>query len=118
MKRILVTGSRDWPESERQVVIALVGGMADGQATIVVGDHPRGVDRIVRDYLPYTEKHDADWNKHGLAAGPIRNQAMVDSGVSVCLAFFWTPSSKGTRDCATRARARFIPTYEIHAGTP
>lgn len=51
-------------------------------------------------------------------AGPIRNQAMVDAGAEMCLAFHRAISaSKGTKDCARRAIAAGIPTYRIASET-
>lgn len=48
----------------------------------------------------------ADWKKHGKAAGPIRNQAMLDKGQpDLVLAF---PGSRGTADMVTRAKAAGI----------
>ena len=58
------------------------------------------------------ETHPADWSTHGRAAGPIRNQQMVDRGADICLAFP-TSSSIGTWDCVRRAKAAGIP-VEIH----
>lgn len=45
----------------------------------------------------------ADWNAHGEAAGPIRNQEMIDQNpdMEVLLVF---PGNSGTRDMTKRAR--------------
>lgn len=46
---------------------------------------------------------DADWNAHGRAAGPIRNQRMLDEHEpDVVVAF---PGGRGTKDMVTRAKA-------------
>lgn len=46
----------------------------------------------------------------GRRGGPVRNQQMVDSGADLCLAY---PSagSKGTYDCANKAKKAGIPTF-------
>lgn len=82
--------------------------------TVLVGD-ALGVDECVRNVF-----HDknlkvfyADWGTHGHAAGPIRNQQMVDrlremrdSGVLYCeVVAVPGPTSKGTWDCVRRAVA-------------
>jgi hypothetical protein len=43
-----------------------------------------------------------DWDKHGKAAGPRRNQEMVDYADRAV--FFWDGESPGTRDCIERAK--------------
>lgn len=49
----------------------------------------------------------ADWKRHGKAAGPIRNQRMIDEGKpNVCVAF---PGGRGTADMVSRAEAAGIP---------
>lgn len=54
----------------------------------------------------------ADWEKHGKAAGPIRNQSMLDNnpGIELVIAF---PGGAGTEDMKRRARARGIEVMEI-----
>lgn len=54
------------------------------------------------------EPHPADWQAHGDAAGPIRNQHMVDLGANECAAFP-QPGSRGTHDCIRRAKTAGIP---------
>ncbi|MFI7628430.1 DUF2493 domain-containing protein [Microbispora rosea] len=54
------------------------------------------------------EPHPADWQQHGDAAGPIRNQAMVDLGADECAAFP-KGGSRGTADCMRRAEKAGIP---------
>ncbi len=74
---------------------------------VIVGD-AKGLDSMVREYcekhsIPY-QVFKADWNKYGNSAGPIRNQAMIDSipqesKNAVRGLFFIHPSSKGTVHC-------------------
>jgi hypothetical protein len=57
------------------------------------------------------ETHPAEWYPNGTydkAAGPKRNQRMVDKGACVCLAFP-TEKSVGTWDCIKRANRAGIP---------
>jgi hypothetical protein len=43
----------------------------------------------------------AEWSKHGKAAGPKRNQAMLGQGIDLVVAF---PGGRGTEDMVRRAR--------------
>lgn len=108
--RILVTGSRGWTDDQ-----AIVDAMLDlknwhpfvwEDVVIVHGACPTGADYLVNLWANNvgikTEKHPADWKKYGRAAGPKRNQQMVDLGADVVLAFR-NPGSRGTQDCINRA---------------
>ena len=118
--RVLVTGSRRWSNVEA-LETALVEVWHDvtqlGGRMVVVHGHARGADRLAdawarRSHID-VERHPADWDTHGLAAGPIRNQAMVDAGAHLCLAFPHGAST-GTRDAMRRARAAGIPVQLVN----
>ena len=53
----------------------------------------------------------ADWEKHGKAAGAIRNQQMLDDYHPDAVIAF--PGGRGTADMIKRARARMIDVIEI-----
>jgi hypothetical protein len=54
---------------------------------------------------------EADWNQHGKAAGPIRNQQMLDEGIpDVVIAF---PGGRGTADMLKRAKSGGFRVIEI-----
>lgn len=125
-RRILVTGSRGpiSPDDRTFVIIEIrslirrMQAVRPGEIVVVHGDAP-GVDQAAADaatgWPPGTvapEPHPAKWRLHGRAAGPIRNQEMVDLGAIVCLAFP-APSSKGTWVCV-RMAALARPRIPIH----
>ena len=53
----------------------------------------------------------ANWRKHGKAAGPIRNQQMLDDGRPDFVVAF--PGGRGTADMVRRAHAAGVPVYEV-----
>ncbi len=78
--------------------ITLIEGEADGADTLSK--------RLVKGY-PFNwtiEPYPADWKKHGRAAGPIRNQQMLDEGKPDLVLAFWKNKSRGTADMIRRAR--------------
>ena len=115
--RILVTGSRHLTDEHLPVVRSALIATASGnpEVTIVHGG-ARGADtladKVAREFHWGIETWHADWANLGKAAGPVRNQQMVDSGVDACLAF---PCgvSKGTRSCVAMAHKKGIPTRVI-----
>lgn len=52
----------------------------------------------------------ADWKKHGKAAGPKRNQAMLGQGIDLVVAF---PGGRGTADMVRRAKKAGVEVIEI-----
>jgi hypothetical protein len=103
-KLVVVKRERDFIYD---VMNAICGYGEDGEPLPIILMHgacPTGVDRVVdkwaeRNLIP-VKRYPADWDKHGKAAGPIRNQQMVDKAPSYMIAF---PGGAGTRDCARRA---------------
>lgn len=106
--RILITGSRDWTDKQllANKLFEITGCYTKDEIVVVHGGCPTGADamaeQLCQNYGIATEVYPADWNKHGKAAGPIRNQQMVDLGADICLAFP-KGESRGTRHCMRAA---------------
>ena len=73
------------------------------------GDCPTGADAQAdawaRAHARLVEPHPADWKAFGHAAGPMRNQAMVDSKPDLVLAFY-TPGREHSRSRGTSMTVR------------
>jgi hypothetical protein len=72
----------------------------------VIHGAQRGADRMAGHVAAYygldVEVIHADWHKHGKAAGPIRNTAMLESKPDYVIAF-WDGASRGTLDTIQKA---------------
>lgn len=103
-----------------------------GVSEIAVGD-ARGADNLVRlwcfDHKYPVQIYYADWEKHGKAAGPIRNTALLNGygrrgsteRAGMLLAFRVGNESRGTDDCISQARAmsasgRAVPVVIVQVG--
>ena len=102
--RVLVCGGRDYIDQDaiRRRLAELRDEHPD--AVVIHGAAP-GADSWAG-YIAGTlglmvEVHPANWAKYGKAAGPIRNQEMLDSGVDLLIAF---PGGRGTQDMVSRAQ--------------
>ena len=116
--RVLVTGSRDWPDA-LTVHRALTELLREhGALAVVHGACRAGADSIAAQWVAQAvrrspgrvveEPHPADWGRYGRKAGPLRNQRMVDLGADLVLVFTYG-DSRGTADCARRAEKAGIP---------
>lgn len=116
--RMLITGSRDWTDS--QMIHWEMAGFAGilTPVTVVHGACPTGADdladKIAREVGWNVERHPADWRLYGRSAGPIRNALMVQAGADVCLAFIRN-GSRGATMCADLAEKAGIPTHRFTA---
>ena len=112
--RILVTGSRH--HTDASLVAAAFDRLSPGPHIVVHG-LAKGADALCAQDADRrgwrSEGHPADWSQ-GRSAGPVRNQHMVDLGADVCFAFPLR-GSRGTFDCAKRARAAGIPVWVFRA---
>ena len=113
MKRVIVCGSRHWQDREA-IADRLYDLSADSDNLncVVVHGGAAGADRIAaQEALKLgllVEAHPARWEKHGKAAGPIRNREMGSLGAVLCIAF-WDGRSQGTRDMIEVAGQNGIP---------
>jgi hypothetical protein len=112
--RYLICGGRNFTDQALldKALAALI--LHPHDAVIIHGD-ARGADRMGAqwgfDHGAAIESYPADWARYRGAAGPIRNQAMLDHGKpDVVLAF---PGGKDTADMVSRARRRGVVTIVI-----
>jgi hypothetical protein len=112
--RLLVCGSRDW--TDREFLNRHLDWVFDRTpVSVVIEGEARGADLMAADWavshgIP-VERYPADWEHYGKAAGPVRNQLMLDVGKPEYVVAF-TPdlgSSKGTADMVRRARKAGLP---------
>ena len=116
---VLCCGDRNW--SHWASVWTALRGL--GPNTVIVHGAARGADSMcgyVAERLGYpVRKFPADWDKHGKAAGPIRNRQMLSGNpeIGLVLAFHDDLSkSRGTKDMVTCARSAGIPVNVIGSG--
>jgi YspA, cpYpsA-related SLOG family len=109
--RILVTISRDWDDYQAIEDALCTADPRTGFHKVTVVHGASHMDWFVAGVAHMLgmdlEAHPADWAKHGKAAGPIRNQEMVDAGADLCLAFIKN-ASPGATGCASKAEAAGI----------
>lgn len=120
--RVLVTGSRNWTDIEtiRDTFNAYFAENPLTEVpTLVSGHCPRGADylaeQIFLDKGYDLDLYPANWSL-GRAAGPIRNQKMVETAPDVCFAFI-LDNSKGATHCSQLALKAQIPTIIVHRTT-
>jgi hypothetical protein len=109
-ERVLIYGSRTW--TDHAAIKQVVGALP--RDAIVIHGGARGADSLADDaaFLWGLERKvfRADWQRHGKAAGPIRNQAMIDEGQPTRAYGFRMPGeSRGTDDCTRRLKRAGIP---------
>ena len=84
-----------------------------GSGDLVVTGGCSGVDAIAHNFARRlfckTEVVPADWDKHGRAAGPIRNAEMIKD--ADMLIVFWDGDSRGTKNAIDEARKRRVETH-------
>ncbi len=98
--RLAVTGSRWW----RQDLWWMVWCELHDAEFLILGDCPTGVDLWARRFAEFYQRphriHVADWDAHGLSAGPLRNTAMALDTPTRAVAFAaYGQRNNGTRDC-------------------
>lgn len=114
--RVLMCGDRNWEDSF--IVACMLDGLQKYHPTIIHGKAP-GADTISGDLATFmlleVKEFPADWKMKGRAAGPIRNQQMLDEGKPDFVIAFHDKldMSKGTRDMVWKAVLVGIPVYNI-----
>lgn len=113
--KIVVTGDRNWEDRVTvETAMRLLMPVHDREGITIIAGGARGLDTIAAEiaesYGYAVEIHEANWDLYGKAAGPIRNQEMLDKDPEFVLAFHdQLEKSKGTRNCVKEAEKREIP---------
>lgn len=118
MTRVLVCGGRSYGD-RFQFMCSMDDLVADeGEISCVIhGGCKTGADALAAEWVLRfggecdEDVFEADWIKHGKAAGPIRNQRMLDEGKPDLVIAF--PGGKGTADMVARARKAGVEVVEV-----
>jgi hypothetical protein len=109
--RILVCGGRDFDDWKTFCWAMAPFVNCD---TIIQGG-ARGADTMAQEWAGWHERdiehYHADWDKHGKAAGPIRNKQMLEEGDPDLVVAF--PGGAGTRNMVEQARKAGVEVIEI-----
>ena len=111
---MLVCGGRSYTDKER-LWSTLNGFLQSRRVRRVISGGARGADTMAEDWakargIECVVFH-ADWAKYGRAAGPIRNQQMLDEGRPTLVVAF--PDGRGTADMVRRARSAGVEVIEV-----
>jgi hypothetical protein len=114
MTRVVVFGGRAYADRET-LFLVLDQHHARREFSVLIEGEAPGADTLSREWAESravdVEPFPADWKKHGRAAGPIRNQQMIDQGrPDLGIAF---PGGRGTADMTKRLRVAGIPVIEV-----
>lgn len=122
--RVLVCGGRYF--SDRPYLFSALNSQHAYQPiTLLIEGGAPGADSLARQWAEAASirvaEYPADWRQYGKAAGPIRNQQMLNEGQpEKVIAFFDRPveESRGTADMVRRAKQAGIPvvTYLWRSG--
>ena len=115
--KVIVAGGRDLAsDPSRSAYLALViGKLVLLDARLVLSGGCRGGDEIGKGAavilgIP-VRKYDADWNEHGKAAGPIRNEEMAKEA-DFCILM---PGGKGTESMRKMCRKHGVKCWSVTA---
>jgi hypothetical protein len=102
--KVLVTGGREFKDAEL-LNSTLTKIHNDIPITLIIHGGAKGADRLAGEWANANKiicmVFHADWSKHGLAAGPIRNSEMLKEIPDLVVAF---PGGPGTADMTRKAK--------------
>jgi hypothetical protein len=116
--RVIVCGSHRF--GERAVVWAHLDRLhAKRRVSLVIQGGAKFIDQFAKDWAKARgvpcDEYQADWNKYGRKAGPIRNQRMIDEGSPNGVVAF--PGNSGTADMIRRAELAGLTVWQpVKAG--
>jgi len=117
--KTIIAGSRDY-NNYNHVETMLDYFRKEHEVSEIVSGGAKGADALGEQYAKENrielKVFPADWNKHGRAAGPIRNAQMGDYADQ--LVAVWDGKSKGTKNMIDYMNKLMKPVYIIWVGEP
>lgn len=105
--RLIIAGSRHYPAGKADELVAKAMQHVPRPAVVLCGC-ATGIDEAGERWAAANgipvERHPADWEKHGRAAGPLRNREMAEAADALVL--IWDGRSRGSANMLTEARQR------------
>lgn len=111
MRQVIITGGRDYDDwTMVQDVLNFI------KPDLVVQGGAEGADKLAKEWAQLNnvecKTYEADWNKFGKGAGPIRNRIMLmEHPKAVVVAF---PGGRGTANCVRQAYERNMIILQVH----
>ena len=112
--KVIVCGGRDYANFE---MLSLVMDELHAKTPIsmVIQGGAKGADDLAFRWACRTKNvsittHHAEWEKHGRAAGPIRNAHMLQDSPDLVIAF---PGGRGTANMVKQSKAAGVPVIEV-----
>lgn len=114
--RVLVCGDRNWKD-----LACILNVLKTVKPDVVIEGGARGADSLARLAaeslnIP-VEEYLANWEEYGRAAGPLRNQEMLDKGKPDKVVAFHNDieKSKGTKNMINLAKRKGVSWIIIHS---
>lgn len=112
--KLIIAGSRNMYVPE-EFLCYLIYNVLNINPKEIVSGVAQGIDTCGEDFAAWNntklKQFPANWNEHGKAAGPIRNQQMAEYADALLL--IWDGESKGSADMLARMKVLNKPIYEI-----
>jgi len=113
--RICICGGRDY--NDHATVFEVLGRMLQNypkNEIVIINGDSRGADKLAQIWAEDNdiklETYPANWEEEGKAAGPIRNQLMLSTGIDILIAF---PGGKGTAHMMKICREANVYVYDV-----
>ena len=112
-RSVLVCGGRDYDNVDKMYSV-----LDELDMTEIISGHARGADQMAEMYADErgidVTIFPAEWNKHGRAAGFIRNKQMLDEGQPDLVVAF--PGGRGTANMVDLAKKAGVSVLEVSGG--
>lgn len=116
--KLIIAGSRDFKDYdflEQRVLSFIKRHRVDKEPVEIVSGGARGADRLgekfAKKFSLVVHRMPAEWDKHGRAAGHIRNGEMAE--IATHCIVFWDGRSRGTQDMRLKAMTKKLVLEEV-----